>query len=168
MAHIPVNHPLQPFYRFLGGLAGLYVFVFGVIGVVRTGDVGTFARQGLPTVLLLHTNRAFAILSIVMGAILLLGAIIGRGLNHLLNLITGIVFLVAGLVMLVFLQTDLNFLGFGVSTCVASFILGLVLVAAGLYGKVGDDDAVAREEAWRHGSTVHTQPEREPQGVVPR
>jgi len=151
MAHIPVNHPLQPFYRFVGGLAGLYVFVFGVIGVTRTRDLATFERHGLPTVLFLHTNRAFAILSIVMGAVLLLGAIIGRVLNHLLNLIAGIVFLVAGLVMLVFLQTDLNLLGFGVSTCVASFILGLVLVTAGLYGKVGNSAAVAREEAWRHG-----------------
>ena len=31
MAHNPVNHPLRPLYRVLGGLSGLYVLLFGVL-----------------------------------------------------------------------------------------------------------------------------------------
>ena len=39
MAHTPVNHPARPIYRAIGGLTGLYLVVFGVLGVIAsTGD----------------------------------------------------------------------------------------------------------------------------------
>lgn len=152
MAHTPVNHHLQPMYRFLTGLAGLYVLVFGIVGLVRTRGLDTFARDGLPWVLGMHSNRAFAILSVVMGAVLVIGALIGRNLDQRINLAASIVFLVAGLAMLVLLQTTLNLLGFSVTTCVVSFLLGLLLLTAALYGKTGTPTDVVREEAWRHGA----------------
>jgi predicted PurR-regulated permease PerM len=34
MAHTPVNHPLRPFYRVLSGLVGLYVVLFGILGLI--------------------------------------------------------------------------------------------------------------------------------------
>jgi hypothetical protein len=51
MAHIPINHHLQPFYRVLAGLCGLYVLVFGIVGLVQTRGLDTFAQEGLPSVL---------------------------------------------------------------------------------------------------------------------
>jgi hypothetical protein len=156
MAHFPVNHHLQPFYRTLAGLAGLYVLVFGIVGVVQTRGLPLFAQDGLPAVLGLHTNRAFAILSIVAGVVLLGGAIIGGRLDHGINLVVAFVFLIAGFAMMVLMQTDLNFLGFSIATCIVSFVIGMVLFTAGLYGKVGTDEDVRREEAFRHrpGATV--------------
>jgi hypothetical protein len=151
MAHIPINHHLQPLYRVLAGLCGLYVLAFGVIALVQTRGLDLFAQDGLPRVLLLQANRAFAILSIVAGIIVLGGAFIGGTVDKWINLLGGIVFFVAGLAMMTLMQTDLNFLGFAMSTCIVSFIIGLVLFTAGLYGKTGSRTDVSREEAFRHG-----------------
>jgi hypothetical protein len=159
MAHIPINHHLQPFYRVLAGLCGLYVLVFGIVGLVQTRGLDTFAQEGLPSVLGLQANRAFAIISIVAGVIVLGGAVVGGNLDQRLNLGGAFVFLVAGMAMMILMQTDLNFLGFSMATCVVSFIIGLVLLTAALYGKVGTAEDVRREEAFRHGRGPDPQPD---------
>jgi hypothetical protein len=159
MAHIPINHHLQPLYRVLAGLCGLYVLVFGIVGLVQTRGLDTFAQEGLPSVLGLQANRAFAILSIVAGVIVLGGALVGGNLDQRVNLGASFVFLIAGLAMMVLLQTDLNFLGFSVATCIVSFVIGLVLLTAALYGKVGTAEEVRREEAFRHGRGPDPQPD---------
>ena len=38
MAHFPVNHPARPLYRVFAGLVGVYILVFGVLGVAA--DLG--------------------------------------------------------------------------------------------------------------------------------
>jgi hypothetical protein len=151
MAHLPINHHMQPLYRVLAGLCGIFVLVFGIGAVVQTGGMDLFAREDLPWVLFLQANRAFGILSIVAGIILLGGAFVGGSLGHWINLVAAIVFLVAGMAMMTLLQTDLNLLGFTMATCIVSFIIGLVLLTAGLYGKTGSTADVQREEAFRHG-----------------
>jgi hypothetical protein len=151
MAHIPVNHHLQPLYRALAFLCGLYVFLFGVFAVVGANGHGMFAQRGLPQVLGLRANQAFAILSIVAGLVIVGGALIGRNADHWVNLVGGLVFLVSGFTMMTLLRTNLNFLGFTMTTCIVSFGIGTVLFTAGLYGKTGTSADVRREEAFRHG-----------------
>lgn len=148
---MPVNHWLQPFYRVLAGAAGVYVLTFGITGFIRTGGLGFFAQEGLPWVLGLKANRAFALLSIVAGTIIVVGAIIGRNVDRWINLVGGIVFLVAGMAMMTLLQTDLNLLGFTMATCIVSFIIGMILFVAGLYGRTGTPDEAATEERFRLG-----------------
>lgn len=150
MVHVPVNHPLQPFYRVFSGLIAAYLIAFGVVGVMRTGDRGFFAQEGLPSALGLHANRAFAILSIVVGLVLLLGSVVGRNLDQRINLVASVVFLGAGLLMLLLLQTSANFLGFTVATCVVSFLIGIALLICGLYGKVRSPEFERAEERFRH------------------
>jgi hypothetical protein len=148
--HIPVNHPLRTFYRTFAGLAGLYVLAFGIVGLVQTWGMELFGR-GSDWVLGLRTNLAFSILSIVVGAVVVVGAVIGGNIDRFVNLAGGIVFLVAGILMLALLQTELNFLNFTVATCVASFLIGIALGLAGLYGKVGPRTERGAEESFRHG-----------------
>jgi hypothetical protein len=152
MAHLPVNHHLRPLYRTLAGVAGLYVLVFGVVGVIETRDIRPFAQEGLPPVLGLRANGAFAILSIVAGLVIVAGAVLGRNLDRWINLVGGVVFLVAGMAMMSLMETDLNVLGFTMSTCVVSFLIGLVLLTAGLYGRAGSPREQALEEDFRHGA----------------
>ena len=152
MAHFPVNHHLQPVYRALAGLAGVYVLAFGITALVRARDLPWFAQHGLPSALGLHANRAFAVLSIVVGLILFVGAVIGGNLDRWINLVAGIVFLIAGMAMMVLMQTSLDFLGFTMATCIVSFVIGLLLSLAGLYGRVGTADDTEREERLRHGA----------------
>lgn len=151
MAHIPINHHLRPLYRAVAALCGLYVLIFGVVIFVRARGLDLFAQDDLPRALLLQGNRAFGILSIVVGVVIFGGALVGGNLDHWINLVGGTVFLVAGMAMMAMLQTDLNFLGYAMSTCIASFIIGLLLLTAGLYGKTGSAADVEREEAFRHG-----------------
>src|SRR4030095_11165767 len=117
MSHIPVNHHLRPLYRTLAALAGGYVLLFGIVGLIRTGGQPFFAHDGLPKVLGIQANRAFAVLSIVAGIVIVLGAVAGRNLDHWINLIGGLVFLAAGMAMLMMLHTDEKLLGCTMTKC---------------------------------------------------
>jgi hypothetical protein len=148
MAHIPVNHRLRPFYRGLAALAGLYVFAFGIIGVIKTvGDY--FFDRGDVTVLGLKTNMAFSILSILAGAVVLIAAMLGRNTDHFINMAFGGLFMFVGVFGLTILRSRLNLLNFSVATCVVSSLLGTALLIAGLYGKTGSDEEAKHEEELR-------------------
>lgn len=134
---LPVNHPLRPVYRVLAGLVGAYSLVFGIVGVTQTQGQSLFARTDLPTALGLHTNPAFAYLSIVAGAVLLVATFVGRNLDYLVNIVGGLLYMLVGLAMLALLRTDLDVLGFTMTTVIVSFVLGTVVFAAGLYGRTG-------------------------------
>jgi hypothetical protein len=149
MSHLPVNHRLRPLFRVFAMLAGLYVLVFGIVGVVRTAGQPMF-DQGDTTVFGLRLNLAFSILSIMMGVVVLGGLLWGHNLDHFINMVAGLIFLGAGVVMLTVLQTSKNFLNFQVATCVTSFVIGLVLLTAGLYGRVGSEADRVLHEAHRH------------------
>lgn len=154
--HLPVNHRLAGFYRFLAALAGLYVLGFGILGVIRAAGDPLFDRSDV-TVLGLRTNLAFSLLSIVVGVIVLAGAAIGGNFAHFLNLFGGGVFLAAGIIMLLLLQTEANFLNFTVATCIVSFLIGTVLVLTGLYGKSGTPQQARDEDEFRHSSRAPTE-----------
>ena len=146
--HTPVNHPLRPLYRVIGGLAGLYVLLFGIVGLVETSGTDLFGNPSAHA-LGLRTNLAFSLLSIVAGVIILAAAVIGRNVDQKVNMVGGYAFMVIGMAMLALLETDANVLNFSVATCVVSFVISLVLLTAGLYSKVGSADEVAAERAYQ-------------------
>ncbi|WP_428961988.1 DUF4383 domain-containing protein [Micromonospora fluostatini] len=149
MAHIPVNHPARTLYRIFSGLVGLYIFVFGVYGVVVTWGEPLFARSST-WVLGLRTNLAFALVSVVFGAVLVIGASRRTNLGHYMNLTAGVVFMVTGLAMMSVLQTSANFLNFSMSTVVVSLLFGLLLLATGLYDKIGTAEHAEAERQRRN------------------
>jgi hypothetical protein len=135
MAHIPVDHPLRGLYRATATAIGVALLVIGVIGLIRTaGDVGFFATHG-ERILGLTMNPAFALLNIVAGGIIAVAGFLGRNWDATINLLGGILFLLAGGVMLCVLRTDLNVLAFSITNVNVSFAIGTLLLAAGLYGR---------------------------------
>lgn len=136
MSHIPINHPLRPVYRVLGGLTGIWLLVFGVSGLFQTGGAGWFAR-GDWTALGVPTNRAFAAVSVVAGLVVVVAALVGRNVDRFVNLWGGVGFLAGGTLLMAISHTELNILNASVITSIASYVIGLVLLAAGLYGRVG-------------------------------
>jgi len=147
--HLPINHRLSGFYRFLAALAGIFLLTFGIVGAAQTwGD--PFFDRGDVSALGLRTNLAFSLLSVVVGAIVLLGALVGGNMPYHFNLFGGSVFWLAGLVMLMLLHTDANLLNFEVPTCIVSFLIGTVLFLAGLYGRRGTPEEARAEDDFRH------------------
>lgn len=150
MSHIPVNHQLRPLYRALAGVVAVYLLVFGVVGVIQTTGSGMF-EQGDVSALGLRTNLAFAIASIVAGAAVLVAVFLGRNVDYIVNVWGGVAFMVVGIAMLALLNSDLNVLNFSVATVIVSFVIGMVLFSAGLYGRSGSAASARTEEAVRHG-----------------
>ena len=159
LLHLPINHRLRPLYRFLAGLTGLYVLVFGIVGAVVSRGHGAFSRDHIYA-LGLRTNLAFAVLSIVVSVVVLVGVVVDHNWDHILNLLGGMAFLIAGMLMLGLLQTDLNVLNYTVSTCVVSFLIGMVLFTSGLYTRVGSAEEDEAEERRRTSTPMKAQPAR--------
>ncbi|MEQ4301051.1 DUF4383 domain-containing protein [Plantactinospora sp. B6F1] len=155
MAHIPINHPARPIYRVLAGLIGLYIVVFGIFGLFETAGDDFFSRSS-HWVLGLRTNLAFATVSVVFGLVVLAGAVLPGNFGHLMNLAIGVVFLVVAIVMMTVLQTEANILNFSMSTVVVSMLFGLVLLATGLYDKVGPPELAEKERETRSSSSART------------
>lgn len=148
MSHLPVNHRLRPLYRAIAVLIGIYLVVFGVIGIIQcAGD--PFFDRGDVTVLGLKTNMAFAVLSVVVGAIVFVSNILGRNIDHWANMVFGGIFMFVGVFGLIIVRSDLNKLNFSVATCVVSSLIGTALLIAGLYGKTGSEDDARHEEELR-------------------
>jgi hypothetical protein len=133
-SHIPVNHRMRGFWRVLATLAGLYVLLAGIVGLSQTSGMATFATHG-KRVLGLTMNPGFSILSIVVGAIIVLVTVIGRNIDVPVNIVLSFVFNLAGMFSLAFLRTDLNYFAFSVTNCIVSFGIGIILFLASMYGR---------------------------------
>ncbi|MQY32818.1 hypothetical protein SRB17_07760 [Streptomyces sp. RB17] len=132
--HLPVDHRLNTVYRIGAGLIGAFLVAFGILGLIN--HIGFFDTGG-NSVAGLNTNGTLSVLSIVVGAILLAGMVIGGNVASTLNLVFGMLFLLNGFLNLALLDTPNNFLAFKIQNVFFSFIVGLLLMTFGMYGRVG-------------------------------
>ncbi len=146
MAHNPVNHPARPVYRAIGGLSGLYLVIFGVLGVLATSGAEFFAQEDV-SVLGQGTNLAYSVLAVLLGLLVLVGTGVGRNIDTIINKALGYGLMVLGLAALAVLRTDdANYLNFSIITVIVTMIMGLVLLMTSLYGRVGSDE---ESQAWQ-------------------
>ncbi|WP_406106989.1 DUF4383 domain-containing protein [Streptomyces sp. NBC_01003] len=131
--HLPVDHGLSKVYRIGAGLMGLVLVAFGILGLID--QIGFFDTGG-DKVTGLNTNGALSVLSILFGALLFVGMVIGRNVASTINMTVGILFILSGFVNLALLQTDYNFLAFKIQNVLFSFVVGVMLMAFGMYGRV--------------------------------
>ncbi|WP_405498161.1 DUF4383 domain-containing protein [Streptomyces sp. NBC_00096] len=132
--HLPSDHKLGQVYRVGAGLTGLLLVVFGILGLVH--QIGFFDTGG-DTVLALNTNGALSVLSICIGALLITGMVIGGSFASTLNIVLGVLFIASGFVNLALLDTKANFLAFHIPNVLFSFVVGVMLMWFGMYGRVG-------------------------------
>ncbi|MEU9477876.1 DUF4383 domain-containing protein [Streptomyces sp. NPDC048191] len=132
--HLPVDHRLNTVYRIGAGVIGAFLVAFGILGLMN--HIGFFDTGG-NSVAGLNTNGTLSILSIVVGAILLAGMVIGGNVASTLNMVFGVLFLLNGFLNLALLDGDYNFLAFKIQNVIFSFIVGLLLMTFGMYGRVG-------------------------------
>ncbi|WP_327349881.1 DUF4383 domain-containing protein [Streptomyces sp. NBC_01321] len=131
--HLPVDHRLNRVYRVGAGLMGLVLLAFGILGLID--EIGFFSTGGA-TVAGLNTNGALSVLSICVGLLLFIGMVIGGNIASTLNIILGIAFILSGFINLALLDTGYNFLAFHLQNVLFSFVVGLMLMVFGMYGRV--------------------------------
>ncbi|MCQ8194234.1 DUF4383 domain-containing protein [Streptomyces rugosispiralis] len=131
--HLPVDHRLSKVYRVGAGFMGLVLVAFGILGLIHR--VGFF-DTGSNTVAGLNTNGTLSVLSIVIGLLLFIGMLIGGNFASSLNMVLGLLFLLSGFVNLALLETPYNFLAFRMQNVLFSFVVGLLLMWFGMYGRV--------------------------------
>ena len=132
--HLPVDHRLSKVYRVGAGLIGLVLLAFGILGLID--KVGFFDTGG-DTVAGLNTNGALSVLSICVGLLLFVGMVIGGNFASTLNMVLGVLFILSGFVNLALLDTGFNFLAFRIQNVLFSFVVGVMLMFFGMYGRVG-------------------------------
>ncbi|MFE5329455.1 DUF4383 domain-containing protein [Embleya sp. NPDC056575] len=162
---LPVDHRLGQVYRYGGGFMGFALIVFGILGF--THNVGFFSTTGRE-VAGMSTNGALSLISVVVGAILIIGAIIGGNTASTVNIVVGALFVISGFVNLGLIGTsDINYLSFKMPNVIFSFVVGLLVMTFGLYGRVSGHlphdnpywrsrhpEQAAREDAFRSRASV--------------
>ena len=135
-SHLPVNHPLRPIYRLATAIGGVAAVVLGGAGVAKTVDQPLFDQGDQVVFKLVPVNLGHSLLMLAGGVLLLLAVVIGRNVDAHFNLFFGGALMLIGIASLAVMRTDANFLNFGMPNVVIAFLLGSLLLTAGLYGKV--------------------------------
>ncbi|MFI1012757.1 DUF4383 domain-containing protein [Streptomyces sp. NPDC020965] len=168
--HLPVDHRLSRFYRVGAGLMGLFLIAFGILGLID--KIGFFDTAG-DTVIGLNTNGALSVLSLCVGALLLVGMAVGGNFASTLNMVLGIAFIGSGFINLALLDTDFNPLAFQIQNVLFSFVVGVLLMFFGMYGRVSStlphDNPYwkARHPEQAAATQQHTRHHEEPAGPAP-
>ena len=126
---LPVNHPLHGVYRVAAGLVGVLLAVFGLLGLLLSGDI-----------LRIPASTMFSVLILVAGLVLIGAAMVGGNVAAQANAYVGALLIVVGLIGLLSMgESDSNFLDVSMADVILLFLAGMVLLAAGFYGQVGSD-----------------------------
>ena len=153
MAHNPVNHPLRPMYRLLAFVAGAYLVLFGIVGLIQTAGVN-FAGQSDVRVLGQGSSLLWSIICLILGGVVLLTTVVGRNLDVDADKFIGWGLLVVGSYELATNRTDANLFGFTMPTVIVTYLIGLVLITAGLYTKIAPPQETGAPRQVREGRTA--------------
>jgi hypothetical protein len=153
MAHNPVNHPLRPMYRLLGFLAGGYLVLFGIVGLIQTSGEPFTGSTGV-RVLGQGSNMLWSVIALAVGALVLVATVAGRNVDTQADKFLGWGLLVAGSYELAFSRTDANVLGFTIATVIVTYLVGLALITVSLYSKVVPAEQAGAPRQVREGRTA--------------
>jgi hypothetical protein len=131
--HLPADHRLGTVYRYGAGLCGLALLVFGSLGFLN--DLAFLSTRG-ERVVGLSSNGLLSLISVVVAVVLIAGAVVGGNAASTVNMAVGFLFLGSGFVNLALLDTKANFLAFHMQNVMFSFVVGLMLLTFGMYGRV--------------------------------
>ena len=131
--NLPADHRLSLVHRCGAGLCGLVLLVFGILGFVD--DLSYFTTHG-EKIAGLSSNGLLSTISIVFAVLLLACAVIGGSIASTVTAVVGLLFVLSGFVNLALLDTQANILAFRLPNVFFSFVVGLVLMTFGTYGRV--------------------------------
>lgn len=130
---LPVDHPLSRVYRIGAALCGLLLLVFGCLGFA--GSLSSFDTAG-QHIAGMSTNGLLSTVSVVVGLLLFVAALIGGNVASSVNIAVGALFVLSGFVHLFLIGRPGNILDFGMTNVIFSFLMGLLIMTFGMYGRV--------------------------------
>ncbi|MFJ2234969.1 DUF4383 domain-containing protein [Streptomyces sp. NPDC087859] len=130
---LPVDHKLATVYRYGAAFCGVVLLIFGILGFAD--QLSPFGTDG-DTIAGMTTNGVLSLISIVVGLALIAGAVIGGNFASTLNMTVGTLFLLSGFWHIFVLDKAANFLDFGLTNVMFSFVMGLMILTFGMYGRV--------------------------------
>ena len=130
----PADRRLSVVYRIGAGLTGLLLVGFGIAGLLVR--LPLFDTQG-EVIAGLSTNGALSFLSIAIGSLLLGAAVLGGSFASTVCTVVGVGFVVSGLVNLYLMSAGPNILAFSMPNVIFSFVVGIMVMTFGMYGRVG-------------------------------
>ncbi|MET9653396.1 DUF4383 domain-containing protein [Streptomyces sp. NPDC006460] len=130
---LPIDHHLALVYRLGAAVCGLILLGFGSLGFANA--LSPFDTSG-DRIAGMTTNTTLSIISVLVGLALLGGAVVGGNVASTLNMIVGTLFVLSGFYHLFVLDRPANFLDFGLTNVMFSFVMGLLIVTFGMYGRV--------------------------------
>ncbi|MFF4264562.1 DUF4383 domain-containing protein [Streptomyces virginiae] len=130
---LPVDHPLNRVYRVGAALCGLLLLVFGCLGFA--GSLSAFDTDG-QQIAGLSTNGLLSSVSVVFGLLLFVAALFGGNVASTVNIVVGVLFVLSGFVHLFLIGRPGNILDFGMTNVIFSFLMGLLVMTFGMYGRV--------------------------------
>ncbi|MEU3321088.1 MULTISPECIES: DUF4383 domain-containing protein [unclassified Streptomyces] len=130
---LPVDHRLATVYRIGAGLCGVILMVFGALGFA---DQLSFFDTNGSQIAGLSSNGLLSLISLLVGAVLITGAALGGNVASTVNMIVGALFLLSGFVHLFILDRSANILDFSMPNVIFSFVMGLLILTFGMYGRV--------------------------------
>ncbi|MEY7971397.1 DUF4383 domain-containing protein [Saccharomonospora xinjiangensis] len=139
-------------------LVAAVIAIFGILGFV--GGIPFFSTSG-QQVVGLSSNGLLSVVSLVTAAVLVFAAIRGGRFASTVMIVIGALFLVAALVGLAVLRTDLNILAFRLPNVFFSIGAGLVLLLLGSYGRI--TGALPEDNPYRPMRKVPETPVEEPE-----
>ncbi|MEU0490450.1 DUF4383 domain-containing protein [Nocardiopsis sp. NPDC006139] len=123
-------------------LAAVHRFGTAFIGLVLVGFGVTSLFVRLPlfdtrgeAVAGLSTNGALGFVSVAVGSLLVAAAVVGGTYSSTVSTLVGAGFVVSGLVNLYLMSTDYNILAFSMPNVIFSFVVGILMLTVGMYGR---------------------------------
>jgi hypothetical protein len=126
------NHPIFLVHRIGAVVVALVLWVFGALGFAS--GIGFATTQGAHT-LGMTGNGLLSTISVVVGAVLVVAALLGGPIASTTCAMVGGLFILAGLLNLIVLNGPHNFLAFTMPNIIFSLLIGLALLTIGLYGR---------------------------------
>ncbi len=114
------------------GLCGVVLLIFGCLGFAD--QLSPFNTSREPHRRELSTNGALSLISVVVA--LVGGAIVGGNFASTLNMVIGSLFLLSGFAHLFILDRPANILDFGMTNVIFTFVMALLILTFGMYGRV--------------------------------
>ncbi|MGW8888109.1 DUF4383 domain-containing protein [Streptomyces sp. NPDC055749] len=130
---LPVDHHLARVYRYGAALCGAVLLIFGCLGFADA--LTPFDTSG-DKIAGMTTNVALSAISTVVGLALIAGAVVGGNFASSLNMAVGALFLLSGFAHIFVLDKPANILDFGMTNVLFSFVMGLIILTFGMYGRV--------------------------------